>query len=231
MHVRTLISLCVSLFAWTVATSAASAQEVEQASLADEVDRTPRASATAKEKDFFVGLSAGATYAMVKHPLINSDGFAAVALGLHAGMNVTENWAIGVELLAFSHGMSRPESTASFTPTSFLSPQAGCDKCADRPPPVGGWIKATDATFSTIGPRIEFAPFGRDGLYLGLTTGLAMGLGVDTQYGFGGGGRLGYRYRWAHVIGLAVEGGVQAQHFSTGTNVFPYMNVVLRPYF
>lgn len=219
MHVRTLMSLGVSLLAWTLATETAHAQEADQSA------------AATKEKRFFVGLSAGPGYAVVKHPLINANGFSTIALGMHAGVNLTERLAIGLELASFEHGMTRNSGTDPFTPTSFLSPQAGCDKCADRPPPVGGWIKQTSATFNTIGPRVEFSPFGRDGLYLGATAGVSIMLGVDTLYGVAGAARAGYRYRWANTLGVALEGGVHAQQYSTGVNYFPYATVMIRPYF
>jgi hypothetical protein len=85
--------------------------------------------------------------------------------------------------------------------------------------------------FGTLGPRVEFAPLGRDGLYLGLSTGLGMLVGIDTQYGFGGGARAGYRLRVGNVLGLAIEGGIQGQYFNTGSTAFPYAALMLRPYF
>ncbi len=215
MHVRVIVSLGISLMTFTLATAAAHAEEGYQA--------------PAKEKRVFVGLSAGGSYAMVNHPLINSTGFAAVTLGMHAGVNITDRWTVGGDITTFEHGMIRASGTDPFRPTQFLEPQAGCNKC--EPPAAGGWISQTSATFTTVGPRVEFSPFGKDGFYLGLTTGLSVLLGIDTQFGFGGAARAGYRYRVGNVLGLGVEGGLQGQRFDTGSNVFPYASVVLRPYF
>ncbi|HRI63257.1 MAG TPA: hypothetical protein PK156_03445 [Polyangium sp.] len=217
MHVRALVTLGVSLLSWTLFSSAARAQDSVQ---------SPSAT---KERRVFVGLSGGAAYAIVKHPLVNSNGYGTGTLGMHAGYNVTDRWSLGVELSTFEHGMSRTSGTDPFTPTAFLSPQAGCNKC--KPPEPGGWISQTTAMFGTVGPRVEFSPMGRDGLYLGATTGLGMLLGIDTQYGFGGGARAGYRYRVANILGFAVEGGVHAQYFNTGSTVFPYVSLMMRPYF
>jgi len=182
-----------------------------------------------KEKRVFVGISAGVAYAKVEHPLINSNGFGAAALGMHVGYNVSERWTVGLDISTFENGMKRTSGADPFVPTSFLSPQAGCNKC--KPPAVGGWISETTAMFGTIGPRVEFSPLGRDGLYLGASTGLGMLIGIDTQYGFGGGARAGYRVRIGNVVGLAIEGGLHGQYFSTGSTVFPYAAVMLRPYF
>jgi hypothetical protein len=220
MHLRPLIKLTVSLLAWTIATAAASAEEKL------DID-----SMSTTHKRAFVGLSGGIGYAWVKQPTINSNAFAVAIAGLHAGMNVSEHWALGAELLTAEHAMTRNSAADPFMPTGFLSPQGACGKCADRPPPTGGWIAKTAATFTTIGPRIEYAPLGRDGLYFGLSTGVGLLLGVDTQVGFGGGARAGYRYRIDNILGIGIEGGVQAQHFKSGTTFFPYGSLVLRPYF
>lgn len=219
MQLRNLIGLSISLLACTVATSTARAEGIDIDSM------------STKHKRAFIGLTGGIGYGWVTHPLINANSFAVATAGLHAGLHVSEHWAIGGELLTFEHAMTRQSGQDPFTPTGFLSPQGACGKCADRPPPSGGWVKQTPGTFTTIGPRIEYAPFGRDGVYLGLTTGVAFILGFDTQLGFGGGARLGYRYRIDNVLGIGVEGGVQAQHFDTGTTFFPYGSLVLRPYF
>jgi hypothetical protein len=217
MHLRALVSISVSLLVGTFVTANAHAEEGYQAPT------------TIKEKRVFVGVSAGAAYAMVTHPLIKSDGFAAAALGMHVGYAISDYWAVGVELSTFEHGMIRTSGTDPFMPTQFLSPQAGCDKCT--PPTPGGWISQTTATFGTLGPRVEFSPMGKDGVYLGLSTGLGVIMGIDTQYGAGGGARAGYRVRIGNVLGLAIEGGVQGQYFSTGTTLFPYAALMMRPYF
>jgi len=217
MRVRTLV--CFSVF---LATSTIAAAEVR----AEEGYQPP---VKVKERRVFVGMSGGAGFAMVTHPLIKSDGFGSSTLGMHVGYNVSERWAVGLDISTFEHGMKRTSPTDPFVPTSFLKPQAGCNNC--EPPAKGGWISETTAMFGTLGPRVEFAPLGRDGLYLGVNTGLGMLVGIDTQYGFGGGARVGYRYRIGHVLGLGVEGGVLAQYFSTGSTVFPFASLVMRPYF
>ncbi|MBK9262675.1 MAG: hypothetical protein IPM54_23095 [Polyangiaceae bacterium] len=218
MILRTLVSLGVSLLAWTVATPVANAQL-----------GGGWATMTTKEKRAFIGLSGGAAYAMVNHPQILTDGFAAATLGLHAGYNVSERISVGFDVFTVEHGMKRSEGTEPFIPTGYTRPQAGCTNC--EPPPKGGWVSETTAMFGTVGPRVEFSPFGRDGLYLGGSTGVAMMLGVDTQYGFGGVARAGYRFRVGNVLGLGVEGGFQGQYFGTGTMMFPYASLIMRPYF
>jgi hypothetical protein len=219
MHVRSLISLGFSLLACTIAMGAASAAE-------GEIDLKTM---TTKHKRAFIGLTGGAAYAIVEHPMIKSNGFAAASLGLHFGYTVAEKWTIGLEIMTVEHGMKRQSAYEPFTPTSMLQPQAGCNNC--EPPPKGGYVTETTAMFGMAGPRVEFSPLGRDGVYLGATAGVGTLLGVDTLYGFGGGARAGYRYRFANVLAIGVEGGLQAQYFSTGAMLFPYAAVLMRPYF
>src|SRR5690349_18163333 len=122
MYLRTLVRLSASLLACTIATSAASAEEEVSSKVTTK---------TTHDKRAFLGLSGGAGYAWVTHPLINANSFAVGAIGLHAGYHVSEHWAIGGEMLTVDHSMSRNSGADPFTPTGFLSPQAQCDKCAD----------------------------------------------------------------------------------------------------
>lgn len=215
MLVRVFLSVSVAFLSCALATSSASAAEASAASAAP--------------KRAFVGLSGGIAYASVNHPLVIKDGFGAAMLGMHAGYNVSERWAVGIELHTVEQSMGRDSPKDPFAPISRLQPQAKCANCED--PAVGGWIGKSTAMFGTLGPRVEFAPLGRDGLYFGLSAGVGMILGIDTQYGIGGGARAGYRLRVANVIGLAVEAGVQGQYFNAGTTVFPCASLVMRPYF
>jgi hypothetical protein len=218
MILRTLVSLSAALLAWAVVTPVANAQLAGG-----------WATMTTKENRAFIGLSGGAAYAAIDHPLVAGGGFAAATLGLHAGYNVSDRWAVGFDLSTVEHFMTRDSGIDPFSPVGYTQPQAGCDDC--EPPPVGGWVGKTTAVFGTVGPRVEVSPFGRDGLYFGLTTGVAMMLGIGTEFGFGGAARAGYKFRIAKILGLGFEGGVQGQFFSEGTTMFPYLSLVMRPYF
>ena len=181
-----------------------------------------------KPRPFHVGLSGGVTYQTVRVPMVTPTAYAAATLGLHAGYNVSERFSIGFEVLTIEKTMGRKGPYNDFDPG--LAPQAGCNNC--EPPPFGGWVKNTTAVFGTLGPRVEFSPFGKDGLYVGATAGLAWLWGVDSIYGFGGAARVGYRVRIGDVLGLALEGGAQAQTFGGGSyTTAPYGMLLFRPYF
>ncbi|WP_044243554.1 hypothetical protein, partial [Chondromyces apiculatus] len=54
---------------------------------------------------------------------------------------------------------------------------------------------AFSVSFITLGPRVEYTPFGEDGLYVGAFGGVASVLGVPGPVGFGGAARVGCRLR------------------------------------
>jgi hypothetical protein len=218
MQSSRLLASTLALLATLGTVSAASAEE-------------PLADAPAvpvKPRPFHVGISGGVAYHTVRVSTVIPTNYTAATLGLHAGYNVNERLSIGFEVLTVEKGMGRNGPFDTFDPG--LAPQAGCNNC--EPPPFGGWVKNTTAVFGTVGPRVEFSPFGKDGLYIGATAGLAWLWGVDSIYGFGGVGRVGYRVRVGDVLGLALEGGAQAQAFGGGNyTTAPYGMLIFRPYF
>jgi len=180
------------------------------------------------ERPWHVGMSAGLAYATVRHTTVIPSSFTAPQIGIHAGYNVSERLMVGFELSSYEKYMSRDNGRAPFTPVGY-TPQRRCDDCEI---PAGGWVAKVTASFATVGPRIEFAPFGKDGLYVGAGAGLAALWGADSAYGFGGSARIGYRVRIGGVLGLALEGGTNAQTYGGGDyTVAPYGMAMLRPYF
>lgn len=207
----------LALLAALVTASAASAEEP-----APDAPVVP-----AKPRPFHVGLSGGVAYQTVRVSSVIPTQYMAATLGLHAGYSVNDKLMIGFELLSIEKDMGRAGPYSEFDPG--LAPQAGCSDCQH---PVGGWVRDTTAIFGTLGPRVEFTPFGKDGLYIGATAGLAWLWGVDSTYGFGGAGRLGYRLRIVDVVGVALEAGAQAQTFGGGNyTTAPFGMVLFRPYF
>jgi hypothetical protein len=105
--------------------------------------------------------------------------------------------------------------------------------CLDCAPivPSNADIVGVSASFSTLGPRVEFSPFGRDGLYVGAFGGVAFVQGIEGLVGAGGAARAGFRLRPVEVLTFAVEGGIQGQVFDGGSSLAPYAMLMLRPYF
>jgi hypothetical protein len=183
---------------------------------------------TAKPRPYFVGISAGVAYVTVRHPEILASSFAAATLGLHAGYSFNDKWSVGFELTTAEKFVTREGPYALFVPEG-LSPQASCDSCPEPVP--GGWLGQITALFGTVGPRVEFSPFGRDGLYLSGSAGLGFVYGVDNRLGAAGTARVGYRLRIADIIGISLEGGFQGQAYKDAYALLPYGVLMFRPYF
>jgi hypothetical protein len=174
-----------------------------------------------------VGISGGFAYATVRHPELLATSFAAPTLGLHAGYNVTERWSIGLEVTTMEKFVTRDSPGDPFVPKH---PLAGCTNC--ELPPSGGYIGSITSVFGTVAPRVEFTPFGRDGLFVGAAAGIGFITGIEGRIGGGGTARAGYRFRVGEVLALALEGGVQGQiYYKDASVVMPYGVLVLRPYF
>jgi hypothetical protein len=185
----------------------------------------------AKDGNWHVGLSGGATYATMRVPTVRPTSFTAATLGMHAGYNVTERLSVGFELQTAERYMSRDNGFDPFAPAGTSQPQVRCDNCPETPT-TGGWLGKVTAVFGTLGPKVEFSPFGKDGLYVGASAGVAFLWGVDNIYGFGGSGRAGYRLRVADILGIALEAGAHAQSFGGGSyTMMPYGALIFRPYF
>jgi len=213
MRSLALLPSCLSLAAGLLVASAANAQDA-----APPQEPNP--------KPFYVGISGGFAYATARHPNLLATSFAAPTLGLHAGYNVTERWSVGLEISAMEKYVTREGPGDLFAPKYTL---AGCTNC--ETPPEGGFIGSITSVFATVAPRVEFTPFGRDGLFVGAAAGIGFITGIDGRIGGGGAARAGYRLRVGDVLGLALEGGVQGQIYKDASVVMPYGALVLRPYF
>lgn len=226
MKTRSLIlSFLVGALLSTV-TVAASAQETAAA----------KALRPASDFPFFVGISGGAGYATLVHPQIAEKaglatstqvGFTSPAISLHGGYTIGERLSLGFEFSAVETGVSRDNPGESFQ--LGFSTKSVCSTC--HPRLSGLQVLATEMVLSTFGARVEYALFGRDGLFVGATAGLASIVGLDDKQGFGGAGRIGYRLRATNVMTVSLEAGVQGQLYGDASMYMPYGAAVIRPYF
>lgn len=176
---------------------------------------------------WFVGIGAGVSYATVEHPQISAGGIAAPTFALNAGYTFGERLNVGLELDGTQMDIGRDTAGAQFR--LGYSPQAECLTCQPKPP--GGDTIATSLVFSTVGARVEYAPFGRDGLFVGGTAGLAFLVGLTPESGFGFGGRVGYRFRPTNIMTLSLEAGMSGQLYGDTTMYMPFGLASIRPYF
>jgi hypothetical protein len=176
---------------------------------------------------WFFGFGAGVGYPTIENPLVQKGGMAAPAFTLHGGYTVGDHLNIGLELSAVETDVGRNTTSELFK--VGYTPQGGCTNCTAKPP--GADVIATSLVFSTFGARLEYAPFDRDGLFLGGTAGLAFMVGLAPQSGVGLTGRIGYRIRATNILTLSIEGGVQGQLYGDTQMYMPFGVAVVRPYF
>lgn len=176
---------------------------------------------------WFAGVGAGVAYPTLSHPKVGEGGAAAPTLRFHGGYTLAEKFTVGLEFTAVETDVGRDAPNSLFK--LGYTPQAECTTCKPKVP--GADLLSTSLVMSTVGPRFEFAPFGRDGLFMGATAGLAFMVGLEPLSGFGFGGRLGYRVRPSNIMTISVEGGMEGQLYGDTTMYMPYASATIRPYF
>lgn len=201
-----------------------------------EEKKAPRPPKTPAEAPFFVGITGGAGYATLQHPLIAKEiagtggrpvSFGTAAIDLHAGYTFGEHLGVALEFGALETGISRNNAGETFK--LGFSPQAECTSC--HAPLHGSDVLATTVVFSNFGARVEYTPLGRDGLFVGGSAGVAMMVGYADMQGGAFAGRLGYRFRPSGGLTISLEAGVQGQVYDQASLYMPYGAAVLRPYF
>jgi opacity protein-like surface antigen len=185
-----------------------------------------------KELPWFAGLTGGAGYGTISHPVMVPGSAAMPVLNLHGGYTFGDHLSLGLEFTSTETSVGRDSDEDPFQ--LGHKPQAIwhiplCSPCEPRP--RGGEITGTSLVFSTIGARVEYTPFSRDGLYVGGTAGMAFMVGFEEQLGFGFAGRVGYRIRATNVLTLSIEGGMAGQVYEDATMYMPFGAAVARVYF
>lgn len=206
---------------WTVMLSFVSA-----AAWAQSVELVPVLKTQPNTAEIAVAVSGGGGVATVNHSLLKAT-FPAALVALNASVNFGM-WTVGGELSAFGHQVSRPGATDSFAARAASG--VGCNRC--REPVAGGAVLSTAATFGTLGPRVDFSPWGKNGPFVGASGGLAYVGGFSDQLGGWVAGRAGLRYRLFRALELSAEGGFQAQWYADGSSAtFPNGRAVARLFF
>lgn len=189
----------------------------------------------ASDFPFFVGVSGGAGFATLSHPQITkldsttptTVSFVSPALNLHAGYSLGEHVTLGLEFTAMETSVGRQSGGDLFK--LGYTPKAACTSC--HGPAVGADVLQSPLVFSTAAARAEYAPFGRDGLFIGAGVGVASLIGLGDDVGLGVSGRLGYRLRPASAFTVSLEAGVQGQIYGDASLYMPYGALAFRPYF
>jgi hypothetical protein len=198
------------------------------------VDEAPRKKRDdAAKSPFFAGVGVGYGWVTANHPQLAATTFTGAVVDAHFGYTLSENFAVAIDISNFETGIERLQKGQPFTTHDQLYPKAASTKPAnDTGRGSSGWVLSTTMNLTSMGARIDYTPFGRDGIYIGATAGPAVMSGLDQGLvGFGATARAGLRGRVATVLTFAVEGGFTGQTFTDASSTMPYVGAVFRPYF
>lgn len=169
-------------------------------------------------KAIFVGAEGGVGFASVKHPKLAESKMMGPMLAFQLGYRVSPRWTLSVVYTDFQQTISRTGVDGLYAP---IHTAADCTHCS-TPTPTSGIVTQGTFRLATLGPSVDVTPFGRDGLFIGASGGVAMVTVIDTTYGFGGTARAGFRFRPVENLALSLEGGAQGQTFSGGSAYLGY---------
>jgi hypothetical protein len=189
---------------------------------------------TFKRKALFaagLGYTSGGT---IKHPELTGNGFSGEMLELAGGVELDPKWRVLVAFTSFQTKLERAgaanvfrSASGAFYGGAGYRPLAGCNNCSD-PGGLGGEVIQQPLHVHTLGPRVDYLPFGNDSLYLGVTAGAAMMQDVSFRGGFAIAARAGFEWRPYSALGLSIEAGAHGQVYSDSSAALPYAAVMLR---
>jgi hypothetical protein len=173
-----------------------------------------------KRHPFFFGAWGGFSMGTVHLPHLLTQRLMGPLLSINAGYTISTRWVASMEFTSFVVPVERQSAGEQFaSSSSWLRAQAMCATCDTKNRRLGGYVNSSGLVLSTVGPRLDVSPFGRDGFYLGAAGGVAIVSGLDARVGGTGTGRLGFRLRPTHGVSLALEAGAQGQGFEGGSAV------------
>lgn len=178
------------------------------------------------------GATAGYAIGTLRHPELIRTSFDGAMLELHVGVAIRPALTVAFELTSVELEVRRgPVGLApknNIVPSS-LRIQAESTRASTSTNGLGGApYEYPVVHLHTIGPRVEFTPFGTDGLYLGGTAGAGVVQDLPSRVGGAAAARGGYRVRVADVIGFSFEAGAHAHVYKDGSSFFPFAGVQMR---
>jgi hypothetical protein len=178
-----------------------------------------------------LGYTAGGA---VKHPDLQGDKFTGEMLELGFGTELAPQWRLVLAFSSFQTTLERVAGTNQFKNTSGavyggagFHPLAGCADCMTNGG-QGGIVVRQPFHIHTLGPRLDYLPFGDQGLFFGVTAGAALMQDLDFRGGFAAAARAGLEWRPYKVFGISVEAGAHGQVYSDSSAVLPYASAQLR---
>jgi hypothetical protein len=181
----------------------------------------------------FVGLGYTAGGA-VKHPELLGTGFSGEMLELAGGVELNPKWHLTLSFTSFQTKLERVGNTNQFQGASGslrggsgFQPLVGCDDCIAAGG-QGARLVKQPMHVHTVGPRLDYLPFGPDSLYVGVTAGAAVLQDLSFRGGFAVAARAGFEWRPYSALGVSLEAGAHGQLYSDSSAALPYAALQLR---
>jgi hypothetical protein len=176
-----------------------------------------------------VGYTAGGS---VKHPELTGTSYSGEMLELGGGVELSPKWRLMVAFTSFQTKLERVGTSGKFQRAALhggagYQPLVGCSECSTSGG-QGGLLVKQPLHVHTLGPRLDFLPFGNDSLFVGVTAGAAMMQDLSFRGGVALAARAGYEWRPYPVFGISLEAGAHGQVYSDSSAALPYAALSLR---
>jgi hypothetical protein len=191
-------------------------------------------SRTGRRLIFDVGLGY-TTGGQVKHPELIGTTFAGEMLELGGGVELDPRFQLLLVFTSFQTKIERIGTSNRFQRTtdavhaiSGVHPLASCVIDCGSSAGTGGLLVKAPLHVHTLGPRLDFLPFGSNGPFVGATAGAAIMQDLSFRGGFAVAARIGYEYTPFDIMGVLLEVGAHGQVYSDSSATLPYVSLQLR---
>jgi hypothetical protein len=188
-------------------------------------DRAPKAPPSVVRPVLTAG--GGYVYGTMHHPDLAGTRFKGMMLNLGAGVAISRKWVVELEFSTFETTLNRnaagkfaPASTS--TSSATIHPLAEASRGGSLSGGQGGFVSTQPIHIHTVGPRVDFAPLGPNGPFIGLTAGASIVQDVTFRLGGAGAARAGVRWQPVSALALSLEAGAHGQVYSEGSAALPY---------
>jgi hypothetical protein len=170
----------------------------------------------------------------VKHPELSGTGFSGEMLELAGGVELNPKWHLTLSFTSFQTKLERVGRTNQFQGASGalrggagFQPLVSCPDCMTSGG-QGNIVVSQPLHVHTLGPRLDYFPFGTDSLFVGITAGAAIMQDLSYRGGFAAAARAGFEWRPYSALGLSLEAGAHGQLYSDSSAALPYAALQLR---
>jgi hypothetical protein len=177
----------------------------------------------------------GYAYTAIDHPDLESKDLSGSIVEFTGGTELSHRFRLSFSLTSFQTTIHRTQS-GHWAEGDYPTKTAGLSAKADPVEPTrtgngeGGVEVQKTLHIHSFSPRVDFLPLGRQGPYIGLSTGLGVIQDIDTRVGVDAALRIGGEWRPYQIFGLGIEAGAHGQLYSDSKTATPYATARLQFY-